>query len=177
MEIFDHIWAILLLTLYFLILLVLSFAMLMAITGGMGLIGGVLSVPALYVLPDVRRFLVQASGGRPGDGTPTWRVVLRIRYLFLSIAFGVVYGFAFLLMFIPFTQLGLFPGRGEPTLSVALLPAVFIVASALFAYGVHRHSSAWTGTASKRSVLAQWVVFLGTVVTVGTGISYAYILT
>ncbi len=83
---------------------------------------------------------------------------------------------AFLALFIPFSQLGLFPGRGESTLSVALLPAVFISASALFAYSVHRHSSAWTETASKRSVLVQWLVFLSIVVTVGTGIPYAYIL-
>jgi len=159
------------------ILFLLSVGNWLVITGGIGLFGGVLSVSALYVPPDVRRFLVHASGGQPDDGTPSWRVVLRPRYLPLSIAFGIVYGFAFLALFIPFSQLGLFPGRGEPTLSVALHPPVFILASALFAYTIHRYSSAWTGTASRRSVMAQWVVFLGVVITVGTSIPYAYILT
>jgi len=50
---------------------------------------------------------------------------------------------------------------------------VLVVASTLFAYGVHRYSSAWTGTASRRSVIVQWLVFLCAVVTVGTGIAYA----
>jgi len=177
MQVLDGVVAVLGIILYILLLFVLSLGIWLVITGGIGLLGGVLSVPLLYVLPDVRRFLIYASGGRPDDGTPSWRVVLRLRYLILSIAFGIVYGFAFLALFIPFSRLGLFPGRGEPTLSVALLPAVFIVASTLFAYGVHRHSSAWTETASRRSVLAQWVVFLGVVVAVGTGIPYAYILT
>ncbi|WP_435067456.1 hypothetical protein [Haloplanus sp. C73] len=176
MPVFDGVVAVLAIILYILLLAVLSFGLWLLLTGGIGLVGGVLSVPALYVLPDVRRFLVYASGGRPDDGTASWRVVLRPRYLLLSIAFGVVYGLAFLAMFIPFSRLGLFPGRGEPTLSVALLPAVFVVASALFAYTVHRYSSAWTGTASRRSVLVQWLVFLGIVVTVGTGVPYAYVL-
>ncbi|WP_276274174.1 hypothetical protein [Haloarcula litorea] len=177
MQIFDVTVAVLSIILYILFLFVLSLGIWLALTGGIGLAGGVLSVPVLYLLPDVRRFLVEASGGRPDDGTPAWRVALRPRYLLLSIAFGIVYGFSFLALFIPFSRLGLFPGRGEPTPSVALLPAVFILASALFAYGVHRHSSAWTGTATRRSVLAQWVVFLSVVVTVGTAIPYAHILT
>ena len=177
MQVFDFGVAVLGIILYILLLFVLSLGIWLVLTGGIGLVGGVLSVPVLYVLPDVRRFLVQASGGRPDDGTPSWRVVLRPRYLLLSIAFGIVYGFTFLALFVPFSRLGLFPGRGEPTLSVALLPAVFILASALFAYSVHRHSSAWTGTASRRSVLAQWVYFLGVVVHVGTGIPFASILT
>lgn len=177
MPVLDPVVAVLGIILYILLLFVLSLVIWLAITGGIGLLGGALSVPVLYVLPDVRRFLVQASSGRPDDGTPSWRVVLRPRYLLLSVAFGIVYGVAFLALFVPFSRSGLFPSRGEPTLSVTLLPAVFVVASALFAYGVHRYSSAWTGTASRWSVLAQWVIFLGIVVTIGTGLPYAYILT
>lgn len=177
MPIFDVVVGVLSIILYIFLLFVLSLVIWLAITGGVGLLGGVFSVPVLYVLPDVRRFLVKASGGRPDDGTPSWRVVLRPRYLLLSVAFGIVYGVAFLVMFIPFSQSGLFPSRGEPTLSVALLPAVFIVASALFAYGIHRYSATWPGTVSRWSVLVQWLVFLGLVVTIGTGLSYAYILT
>lgn len=176
MPFFDGVLAVLAILLYFLLLFVLSLGVWLLLTGGIGLIGGVLSVPTLYVLPDVRRFLVRASGGRPDDGTPSWRVVLRPQYLLLSAAFGIAYGFSFLALFVPFSQLGLFPGRGEPTPSVALLPAGFVAASAVFAYGVHRRSSAWTGTSSRRSVLIQWVVFLGVVVTVGTAIPYAWVL-
>lgn len=176
MSILDVIGGLFGIILYVLDLVVLSVGIWFVITGGIGLLGGVLSVPVLYVLPDVRRFLVQASGGDPDSGAPSWRVVLRPRYLLLSLAFGIGYGVAFLALFVPFSQLGLFPGHGEPTLSVALLPAVFILASATFAYGVHRHSSAWTGTSSRRSVLIQWVGFGGVVVTVGTGLPYASIL-
>ncbi|AUV82413.1 hypothetical protein C2R22_12805 [Salinigranum rubrum] len=175
MPVLDFVVGVLSIILYILLLFVLSLGIWLGITGGIGLLGGVLSVPVLYVLPDVRRFLIEASGGQPDDETPSWRVVLRPRYLLLSVAFGIIYGFSFLALFIPFSRLGLFPGRGEPTLSVALLPAVFITASALFAYGVHRHSSAWTGTASRRSVLVQWVVFLSVVVIIGTGLPYAYL--
>jgi hypothetical protein len=146
------------------------------ITGVVELLGGVLLVPVVPVLPDVRRFLVLASGGRPDDGIPSWRMMLRSRYLFLSFALGIVYGFVFIALLVPIMRLGLFPGRGEQTLSIALVPAVFVLATTLFAYGVHRYSSAWIGTASRRSVLAQWLVFLTVVVTVGTGIAYAYAL-
>lgn len=168
--------ALLAIILQLLLFFMLQIGIMVGITGGIGLLGGVLSVPMLSVLPDVRRFLVLASGGRPDDGTPSWRVILRPRYLLLSFAFGIVYGFAFVVLLVPLIRLGLFPGRGEPTLSVALVPAVFVLASTLFAYGVHRFSSAWTGTASSRSVLAQWMVFLSVVVTAGTGITYAYTL-
>lgn len=156
-----------------LVFFILQVGIMLAITGGVALLGGVLSVPVLSVLPDVRRFLVLASGGRPDDETPSWRVVLRLRYLGLSVVFGIVYGFTFVVLLVPFARLGLFPARGEPTPSVALIPGLFVLASALFAFGIHRYSSAWTGTASTRSVLAQWLVFLGAVVTVGTGLAYA----
>lgn len=116
MQIFDSLVAILGIILYMLVLFVLSFGIWLVITGGVGLLGGVLSVPALYVLPDVRRFLVQASGGQPDGETPSWRVVLRPRYLLLSIGFGIVYGVAFLALFIPFSWFGLFPRswRADP---------------------------------------------------------------
>lgn len=160
------------LILQLLLFFMLQLAVMWAITGGIGVVGGVLSAPMLSVLPDVRRFLVLASGGHPDDETPSWRVVLRLRYLLLSMVFGILYGLTFVVLLGPFIRLGLFPGRGEPTLSLALLPAVYVSASALFAYGVHRYSSAWTGTASTRSVLAQWLVFLGVVVTIGTAGAY-----
>ncbi|EMA32812.1 hypothetical protein C444_06306 [Haloarcula japonica DSM 6131] len=172
MQILDSLVTLLTLILQLLLFFMLQLGVMVAITGGIGLAGGVLSVPVLSVLPDVRRFLVQASGGRPDDGTPSWRVVLRPRYLLLSFVFGILYGLTFVALLGPLIRLGLFPGRGEPTLSLALLPAVFVLASTLFAYGVHRYSSAWTGTATRRSVLAQWMVFLSVVVTVGTGSAY-----
>lgn len=175
-QVLGSVGTFLVLVLQLLLFFLLQVGMMVGITGGIGLLGGVLSVPVLSVLPDVRRFLVLASGGRPDDGTSSWRVVLRPRYLLLSFAFGVVYGFTFVVLLVPLVRLGLFPGRGEPTLSVALVPAVFVLASTLFAYGVHRYSSAWTGTVSRRSVLAQWLVFLSAVITVGTGIAYAYTL-
>lgn len=152
----------------------LQVGIMVEITGGIGLLGGVLSIPMLSVLPNIRRFLVLASDGQADDGTPSWRVVFRPRYLLLSFAFGIVYGFAFVVLLGPLIRLGLFPGRGEPTLSVALVPGVFVLASTLFACEVHRYSAAWTGTASRQSVLAQWMIFLSVVVTVGTGIAYAY---
>lgn len=176
MQVVDSVIPLLVIILQLLVFFMLQVGIMVGITGGIGLIGGVLSVPVLSMLPDVRRFLVLASGGQPDDGTPSWRVVLRPRYLLLSFAFGIVYGLAFVMLLGPLIRLGLFPGRGEPTLSVALIPAVFVSASTLFAYGIHRYSSAWTGTASRRSVLAQWVVFLGVVVTVGSGIAYAFTL-
>ncbi len=160
------------LILQLLLFFMLQLAVMWGITGGIGVAGGVLSAPMLSVLPDVRRFLILASGGHPDDETPSWRVVLRPRYLLLSMVFGILYGLVVVVLLVPFIRFGLFPGRGELTLSLALLPAVYVVASTLFAYGVHRFSSAWTETTSTRSVLIQWAVFLGVVVTVGTGSAY-----
>lgn len=164
------------LLLYFLLLLLLTMGIIAALTGAIGVAGGVLSVPLLYVLPDVRRFLVQASGGRPDEATPTWRVVLRPRYLFLSALFGIGYGFAVVVLLDPVIRLGLFAGAGESRVGLAVIPAVFTGATALLAYGVHRLSSTWPEGASKRGVFAQWVVFVGVVVTAATAVAVVWLL-
>lgn len=171
MQALDGLFFVFGLVLYFLLLLLLTAGIIAALTGAIGLAGGVLSVPLLYILPDVRRFLIQASGGRPDKATPTWRVVLRPRYLFLSALFGIGYGFAVVVLLDPIIRLGLFPGAGEPTAGLAVIPLVFTGASALLAYGVHRFSTTWPEGASKWGVFAQWVVFIGVVVTAATAVA------
>lgn len=73
---------------YFLFLAVMSLAILLAATGGMALLGAAVATPLLYVLPDVRRFLLVASGGRPDDDAPPWRVAARPRSVLLTVGFG-----------------------------------------------------------------------------------------
>jgi hypothetical protein len=161
----DFIWLVLSLLLFF----ILQAAVLFALTAAVGLVGSVLSVPLLYVLPDVRRALIQASGGQP-DAAP-WRVAFRPRYLLGSALFGVVYGLAFIPMMRLLIDIGLFPGAGEPTPIIAVIPLTFGAASGLLVYAVHRYSAAWTEGTSARAVLVQWAVFLTVVVTVGTGVA------
>jgi len=171
MQVFELLVGILGLLLYFLLLAVLSAGIIAALTAALGLAGGALSVPLLYILPDVRRFLVQASGGRPDESTPTWRVVLRPRYLLLSALFGIGYGFAVVVVLDPVIRLGLFEGAGEVRAGLVVIPIIFTVAATLFAYGVHRLSSTWPEGASRRGVFAQWLVFVGTVVTAATAVA------
>lgn len=161
----DFIWLVLSLLLFFLI----QAAVLFVLTAAVGVIGSVLSVPLLYVLPDVRRFLIQLSGGRP-DSAP-WRVAFRPRYLLGSALFGIVYGLAFIPMMRLLIDLGLFPGAGEPTPIIVVIPLTFGAASGLLAYAIHRFSASWTEGTSTKAVLLQWAVFLTVVVTVGTGVA------
>ncbi|WP_277541118.1 hypothetical protein [Haloarcula laminariae] len=171
MELLDGLLFVVGLLIYFLLLLMLSAGIIAAMTGLLGLAGGVLSVPLLYVLPDVRQFLVRASGGRPDEATPTWRVVLRPRYLLLSAVFGVSYGFAVVVLLDPLIQVGLFPGAGEVTPGLVVIPVVFTGVTTLVAYGAHRLSSTWPAGASKRGVFAQWLAFVGVVTTAATAVA------
>ncbi|WP_324662053.1 hypothetical protein [Haloarcula sediminis] len=171
MQVLDGIVFVVGLLLYVLLLLLLSAGIIAAMTGLLGLAGGVLSVPLLYVLPDVRRFLVRASGGRPDQATPTWRVAFRPRYLLLSAVFGISYGFAVVVLLDPLIKFGLFPGAGEVAPGLVVIPLVFTGVTTLVAYGAHRLSSTWPEGASKRGVFAQWLVFVGVVTTAATAVA------
>ncbi|MDS0221251.1 hypothetical protein NDI54_07810 [Haloarcula sp. S1AR25-5A] len=70
MQLLEGIAGILAIFLYILILAALSFGILFGIAAVIGVVGSVLSIPLLYVLPDVGRFLLLASGGAPDDRTP-----------------------------------------------------------------------------------------------------------
>ncbi|WP_336338859.1 hypothetical protein [Haloarcula brevis] len=170
MQLLDGIAAILAVFLYLLILAVLSFGILFGIAATMGVVGSVLSVPLLYVLPDVRRFLLLASGGAPDDRTPPWRVAFRLRYLLLSAVFGVGYGVVFLLLFIPVRELGLIRASVGPVPLLVGIPLSFVAVAVALAVGIQRSSSAWTDATDSRSVLVQWVVFVTIVVTLGTAV-------
>jgi len=136
MQLLEGIVGILGILLYVLLLAVLSFGILAAIAAGMGLIGAALSVPLLYVLPDVRRFLVLASGGEPDDETPPRRVALRPRFLLLSITFGVAYGLAFLLLFLPVREFGLIHATVGPVPIPVGIPLAFTLVALAVAYAV-----------------------------------------
>ena len=173
MQLVEGIAAILAIFLYILILAVLSLGILFGIAALMGLAGSVLSVPLLYVLPDVRRFLLLASGGAPDDRTPPWRVAFRPRYLLLSAVFGVSYGVVFLLLFVPVSELGLVHASVGPVPLLVGIPLSFVALAVPLAFGTQRLSGAWTETTDSRSVLVQWAVFLTVVVAVGTAVQVA----
>jgi len=163
--ILDFLALLLSLLLFFLIQAGIMFA----ITAAVGVIGSVLSVPLLYLLPDVRRFLIALSGGRP-DSKP-WTIAFRPRYLVGSAGLGIAYGFVFIVLMGLLIDVGLFPGAGEPTPILVLIPLAFGATSGLLAYAVHRVSGSWSEELSGRDVLLQWAVFLTVVVTVGTGVA------
>jgi hypothetical protein len=169
MQVVSTVASILAILLYLLVLFVLTAGIWFGITAAVGVVGGVFSVPLLYVLPDVRRFLIRVSGGRPD--TAPWRVAFRPRYLLGSAAFGIVYGLVFVPLLGLLGDLGLFPGRGEPTPILLVIPVTVAVSTALLVYAVHRYSDSWTPEMSARAVLVQWVVFLLVVVAAGTGIA------
>ncbi|GCF12517.1 hypothetical protein Harman_04520 [Haloarcula mannanilytica] len=170
MQLLEGIASILAIFLYILLLAVLSFGILFGIAAVMGVAGSVLSIPLLYVLPDVRRFLLLASGGAPDDQTPPWRVAVRPRYLLLSMLFGVSYGVVFLVLFIPFRELRLVHASVGPVPLLLGIPLSFVTLAVPLAFGIQRTSSAWTETTDSRSVLVQWIVFLTVVVTLGTAV-------
>jgi hypothetical protein len=170
MQLLEGIAAILAIFLYILLLAVLSFGILFGIAAMMGVAGSMLSVPLLYVLPDVRRFLLLASGGAPDDRTPPWCVAFRPRYLLLSIVFGVSYGVVFLILFIPFRELRLVHASIGPVPLLLGIPLSFVVLALTLAFGIQRTSSTWTETTDSRSVLLQWAVFMTVVVTLGTAV-------
>jgi len=170
MQLLEGIAGILAIFLYILILAVLSLGILIGIAVIMGVVGSVLSVPLLYVLPDVRRFLLLASGGAPDDRTPPWRVAFRLRYLLLSVLFGVSYGVIFLLLFIPVRELGLIHASVGPVPLLLAIPLSFVALAVTLAFGIQRTTSAWTDTTDSRSVLVQWTVFIAVAVTIGTAV-------
>ena len=170
MQLFEGIAAILAIFLYILILAVLSLGILFGIAVIMGVVGSVLSIPLLYVLPDVRRFLLLASGGVPDDQTPPWRVAFRPRYLLLSMVFGVSYGVVFLLLFVPFRELRVVHASVGPVPLLLGIPLSFVVLAVTLAFGIQRTTTAWSGTTDSRSVLLQWTVFITVVVAIGTAV-------
>ncbi|WP_363467720.1 hypothetical protein [Halogeometricum borinquense] len=156
--------------LYILFIAVVSMVLIFAITGGIGLLGAVLSVPFLYVFPDVRRYLILASGGQPEAEISPWRMAFRPRYLLLAILFGVGYGITFLFLFEPIRTSDFMRPIIGPVPLIAGIPAAFVLLATPVVYTIHRRSSAWTPETSKWSVLLQWAVFLTAVVTLGTAI-------
>jgi hypothetical protein len=173
MQLLEGVAAIVAIFLYILILAVLSFGILFGIAVIMGVVGSVLSIPLLYVLPDVRRFLLLASGGAPDDRTPPWRVAFRPRYLLLSMVFGVSYGVVFLLLFIPFRELGVVHASVGPVPLLLGIPLSFVALAVALAVGIQRTTTAWSETTDSRSVLVQWTVFVAVAVALGTAVPVA----
>ncbi|WP_424004333.1 hypothetical protein ACOZ4I_06915 [Haloarcula salina] len=170
MQLVEGVVALLAIVLYLLALAALGLGILFGFAAAIGLVGAVPTIPLLYVLPDVRRFLALASGGGPADETPPWRVALRLRYLLLSMAGGVAYGTVFLLLFIPVQELGLLHAAVGPVPVWFAIPLGFVGFVAPLAYVAHRNSRAWTETTDARSVFLQWLVFATVVVAVETAV-------
>jgi len=170
MQLLEGLGVILSIVLYLVLLAVLTFGIMLAFAAAMGVVGTALSIPLLYVLPDVRRFLVLASGGAPDDETPPWRVALRPRFVLLAIGFGVTYGLTFLVLFIPVSEYGLTTATVGPVPILVGIPLAFVLIIVPAAYVAQRYSSAWTETTERRSVLVQWTVFVTVVVTLGTAV-------
>lgn len=158
---------------YLLVIGVLALLAFVAIAVGLGLVVALGSVPPLYVLPDVRRFFVRATGGRVADGRALWRVATRRRYLGLSIGVGLAYGITALSIFGPLADLGLVGASVGPVPVLLSVPVAFGLLALGAGVLAHRASSAWTETTSVRSVLLQWTVLVTVVVALVTAVPFA----
>lgn len=172
MQLVEGVGALLAIFLYLLLLAVLGLGIFFGLAAAVGLAGAVPSIPLLYVLPDVRRFLALASGGDPDEETPPWRIAIRPRYLLLSMAGGVAYGTVFLLLFIPVRELGLVGVAVGPVPVWFGIPVAFVGFAVPVAYVAHRNSRAWTEATDARFALLQWLAFVSAIVAVESTVPF-----